>query len=82
MYGGQSRVDNPYSISSGVWAIELVAVDNFGNEAKKTIYRWSVLGWRAIFALILFLAVLIVVKMYGLWHRNRQVEKVNSQSGA
>jgi len=82
MFGQQNRVDNPYSINSGTWAVELVVVDNFGNEARKTVYRWGALGWKVLFILVLVLAILIVIKMYKLWHGARRAGRVNSQSGA
>jgi len=58
IYGEYRRAEsNVYSVTPGAWAVELTAVDNFGNEASQTIYRFGSLGVKVGFLVLLLLGL-------------------------
>ncbi|PIR87209.1 MAG: hypothetical protein COU11_01490 [Candidatus Harrisonbacteria bacterium CG10_big_fil_rev_8_21_14_0_10_49_15] len=70
--GNYQRVFNPHSIASGSWAVELTAVDRFGNEDTMTIYQWGGFIWKIIFALILLTGIWLAKRMYATWLKHQQ----------
>lgn len=72
MFSEYQRAINPYSITPGAWAVELTAVDNFGNEISRTFYRFDALLYKLLFIILVLLALWFLRKMFRLYRMHRK----------
>ena len=72
MLSEYQRAINPYSITPGAWAIELTAVDNFGNETSQTFYRFDALLYKLLFVVLILLAFWFLRRMFRLYKMHRK----------
>lgn len=59
------EASNPYSFSPRVWAIRFRVMDNSGNISERIIYRWDILIYKVILAVVL-LSLLVFLVRFGI----------------
>ncbi|MCX8016139.1 MAG: cohesin domain-containing protein [Patescibacteria group bacterium] len=58
------EITNPFGFSKNIWAIQFLAVDNFGNSNQRTVYFYRVLFEKLILIIIAILVIGLLVKLF------------------
>ena len=70
-------VSNPVALAGGVWALELKAVDNYGNQTVETMYIWNALIKKVLYILlgaVLMLGAYYAIRVYPVRSKKFQIK--------